>query len=546
MTGPGSAKWAVGSRASGVAVALLIAASSVLVVRAGQHSGATFDEPFYVAKGLESWRSGGNRALMTAGTMPLPVDAATLPLYVWEQARGEPFHPVNDFARLLPVARLAALPFWWLLIASAALWGRALGGEWGMVFAAGFTAFEPNLLAHAALATTDVAACGTLLFAAYAFSAGRDAGPTRRVIAPGLCAAAALSAKASALAFGPILFAVVGLCHLPPGERFRRRGTARLRRDLTLIGSIAAAGMLAYVGCDWAAEPTFVAWAERLPESGSKPILQALARNLRVFPNGLEGLVQQVKHNSRGHGAYILGEYHPRAVWYYFPVALSAKLPAAILALLAATLVARPKSLATPAGWGALTLFAFSLTCRVQIGVRLVFPLVVMLMIGLAAAWPPTRLGVGVRLVALALVIAETLAAGAGRLPFANAFWGGPTHTRAILADSNCDWGQGLPELASWHDADMTDDTMPLYVWYYGGDPAILMHPFHVKMAHTWPDPTPERLTRETANGLVAVSLSLLDACPDRRPATVALCEWLKRQPAVGETGCFRVYRLRP
>ena len=198
-----------------------------------------------------------------------------------------------------------------------------------------------------------------------------------------------------------------------------------------------------------------VTWADRLPDSDSKPFLQWLARNLRLFPNALEGLVQQIKHNSRGHGAYLLGEYHSRAVWYYFPVALSAKLPAAMLVLLVATLISQPKSLATPVGWCALALFAFSLTCRVQIGVRLVFPLIGMLAISLAVAWPRTRLGITVRLATLALIVAETLAAGAARLPFANLFWGGPTRTHEILADSNCDWGQGLPELASWRDATM-------------------------------------------------------------------------------------------
>ena len=181
-----------------------------------------------------------------------------------------------------------------------------------------------------------------------------------------------------------------------------------------------------------------------------------------------------------------------------------------------------------------------------QIGVRLVFPLVVFLAISLAAAWPPTRQGVGVRLLTLLLIGVETLNAGAGRLPFANALWGGPSRAHEILADSNADWGQGLPDLAAWRDQQAIPDGVPLYVWYYGADPAILLHPFQVKMVHTWPDPTPERLTRETANGYLAVSLSLLDASPDRRPRTVALTEWLKSQPVVGQTDCFRVYRLTP
>src|SRR5437016_353480 len=63
-------------------------ASSAWCVTSAAELGATFDEPLYLNAGLTGWRTGSNKLLMSAGTMPLPVDVETLPIYLWEQGRG--------------------------------------------------------------------------------------------------------------------------------------------------------------------------------------------------------------------------------------------------------------------------------------------------------------------------------------------------------------------------------------------------------------------------------------------------------------------------
>src|SRR4051794_32989631 len=80
-------------------------ASSVWCVTAAAQLGATFDEPLYVKAGLTNWRTGSNKLLMRAGTMPLPIDLQTLSVYLWEQYRGEPFDPLLDLHTVLPVCR---------------------------------------------------------------------------------------------------------------------------------------------------------------------------------------------------------------------------------------------------------------------------------------------------------------------------------------------------------------------------------------------------------------------------------------------------------
>src|SRR5262249_33190629 len=111
------------------------------------------------------------------------------------------------------------------------------------------------------------------------------------------------------------------------------------------------------------------------------------SENLRVFSNAGEALVRQVKHNLRGHdGTFLLGHEYPRAVWFYFPVVLSIKLPLPPLLLLLAAALVRPRGLVTWAPAAALLLLLNPLPCRVQIGVRFLLPAVVLLVVGLSAS----------------------------------------------------------------------------------------------------------------------------------------------------------------
>src|SRR5690242_8640612 len=189
-------------------------ASSVWCWTAARELGATFDEPIYIRRGLEGWRTGSHQGLLQLGTMPLPVDVDTLPLYLWERWHGIRLDPEHDLQRLLPWARSGTLLFWWLLLIYARLAGRQLAGAWGGRLAVALIASEPILLAHASLATTDLAVTACLLALVYHFRTGREAGWVRRKAVPACWFAASLLAKASSLVFGPICLFVVELEYL--------------------------------------------------------------------------------------------------------------------------------------------------------------------------------------------------------------------------------------------------------------------------------------------------------------------------------------------
>jgi len=541
------------------------AASSAWCLAAASQLGATFDEPLYLHAGLTSWRTGSNKLLMSAGTMPLPVDVQTLPIYVWERCRGEEFHAFKDIATLLPVARAANLAFWWFLLVYAMRLGRTWGGAWGGRLAVALIACEPNFLGHAALATTDIAVAAALLALVYHFHHGQGMSWGRRVLLPGILYGTAILAKASGMVFGVQAMLALGLWHLanrgdltpPLGSTLRGKAvhlwhaTFSLRKDMTGIGLIGFIVVFAYTGSDWGTEWTFIDWAEKLPDGAVRSAMVPLSHNLAIFPNAGEALLQQVKHNLRGHGTFLLDQWHEKSYWAYFPIALSIKLPVPILALLIAVLMIRPRALLSPLAAIVLLLLAYSLNCRVQIGIRFMFTLMALLNIAVGVAiartWAEPRNGrhvprwfTGVMLAALA---GTSLWIWPHGISFVNQLWGGVANGYHRLGDSNYDWGQGLPELNAWNR--QNNAGAPLTICYFGTDPAILYPPYRpINLYFKLETGSPEELRRVAGTRFLAISTSALHGNTGERPGQVAALKWLRSLQPIGRTQTFLIFDL--
>jgi hypothetical protein len=547
-------------------------ASSLWCWTAARELGATFDEPVYIQRGMEVWRTGSHRGLLQLGTMPLPIDVCTFPLFLWERWHHLRLDAVHGLENLLPWARTATLAFWWLLLIYARLAGRHLAGAWGGRLAVAFIACEPVLLAHASLATTDIAITACLLALVYHFRTGREAGWFRRIALPGAWFAASLLAKASALVFGPLCLLAVELewglfnrslmrarpssprshkravkqpfCERGDDGDARRGERSNAPHDLTTspprrsallrpfvrdFAQIFAVGLLLtflYCGSDWRADPSFLEWAHHLPDGTSSRALVWVAEHLRIFSNAGEGLVRQVKHNVRGHGTYLLGRVADRAIWYYFPIALTIKLSIPVLILPVLLAVARPRVLASWACMAALALLLFSVTYRVQIGIRLVLPLIALVLVGLAAAAVRARSvergapcaprsALRAPRFALPALLAASIVWNAATawsvwpngLCYTNEFWGGTRRGYLCLSDSNYDWGQGLKELACWQQRHRDG---PLSVWYFGSDPALATLPLQEIRFDQLAIRRPEDVLAQVRGRYLAVSTTIL------------------------------------
>ena len=540
-----------------------IVASSVWCVSASTHLGATFDEPTYVSAGLESWHTGSSKRLLDLGTMPLPPHVQTLPIHLWERWRGETFDPARDLDRLLPIARMGTLPFWWLLLVYGWLAGRQIAGPWGGRLAIALLACEPNLLAHATLATTDVAVTACLLALLVHFRAGRDGAWWRRVLVPSIWFALAVLAKASGLVFGVIGLAMVELeyrlaASAGTGDwrsRMRAAMTAvfqrPFRRDLAQISTLGLIAVFCYCGSDWRASPSFVEWALQLPEGPTRSVMVWFAENLRIFTNAGSALVRQVRHNVQGHGVFLLDRVERRAIWYYFPLALSIKSPVPLLILPLILAAICRKALRNWACAAAFALLLFSLVCRVQTGIRLILPLVCFAVVGLSAAlvvaqrelaWSRLRT---LLTASCTLSVAWLLWASASVWPdglcYTNELWGGTSNGYLYLSDSNYDWGQGLKELAHWQEAHRVQD---LDVLYFGTDTSLAhlsMRPLHAGALKLGTDQLPSEVQGRT----LAVGVSLLyGSVTENNKNLYAMMMSLRRLEPVDRTATFLIYRF--
>ena len=443
--------------------------------------------------------------------MPLAIDLQTFPVYLCEHWRGEAL----PLTVSLQYARAVTLFFWSVLLIYAWRAGRMIGGAWGGRIAVALIAGEPVLLGHAALATSDIAVTACLLALTVEFYRGREHNWIRRVLLPAVLLGIAILSKASALFFGPLCILIIDawrifIQHDSLGQRDTR--AQYIKGSVSDLIWIVIGGLVVtvlYCGSDWKTEPTFIDWARKLPAGKMHDAMLWISEHLRIFTNAGDGLVQQIKHNLRGHNAFILGHAYRRAVWFYFPVALTMKFTLALLGSIAVIATVRRQALHNWACAVAAVLLVSSLTCRVQIGVRLMLPLVVFLCVGIGAAaalaFRDSR-GVQRSLLVAWFVVAISWSTFASArvwphgICFTNELWGGTDTGYRLLSDSNYDWGQGLPDLRQWQ---KQHGVTELHVWYFGTDPTVNQLPLRELPLHRIVD---QSVSEATEGKIVAVS----------------------------------------
>jgi len=424
-------------------------------------------------------------------------------------------------------------------------------------------ASEPVMLAHSSLATSDIAVSACLLALVYHFATNREAGPFRRIGLPALWLAAAVLCKASGLVFGPLCLVAVELerclsqrtANIPLEADWRCRLGMRspwMRRFLKDATCIVAGGLLLVIlycgGSEGSGRASLIAWCDHVPPG---PVRTAAAWTTQHAPfpnNAVDGLYFQIQHNFKaGEGTYLLGNYYPagQALWYYFPLALTMKLSLTSLGLMLLLAATRPRSLANWAMAAAAALLLFSLTCRVQIGVRYMLPLIALGTVGLAAAvvqswqsfravWPKWLLaaaaGVGV-----AWSVAAAVVVWPNGLCYTNELWGGTERGYLCLSDSNYDWGQGLKELAIWHE----QNGAPLDVCYFGSDPDIHKLGIRALTLEKMPLEGPDGMLTQIRGHFLAVSTTALYG----HPASLTKCAaFLRQRQPVDRTSTFLIY----
>jgi len=343
------------------------------------------------------------------------------------------FYTRDRYEHNLSRARLGTLPFFIIAALIVAAWTRALFGEVVAIIAVALFTNEPSVLAHAGLATTDMAATASTIAAAYAFWWWLKWPGKRNALLLGLALAFAMLSKFSAILFVPgAMVAIVAVGPRPP-----------LRRAASSFAiAVVIAMVLIWGGYRFSlATPRSAGAAQAFHDAPYARLV-----DVRMpMPELWHGLLTVRAHSRAGHLAYALGRWSPSGWWWYFPLALAVKTTIGfLLLLLGGFFVSRREQLAPLAAGVAILLL--SLPVSINIGVRHILPVYPFFAIPAGAAvvavWKRRRV-VAAGLCAAAIV--PSLLAHPDYLAYFNAFAG--PRPDSVLLDSNLDWGQDLLRL---------------------------------------------------------------------------------------------------
>ncbi len=544
-----SRRWAI---AGGVTAALGL--YGVLALTSLRQQSGTFDEVIHLPPGYVSltWRD----HRMNPDHPPLVRRWAALPLlfmnvkvdpndFAWRVARpwefGKHFlYRWNDAKRLLFWGRLPIVVLGGVLAVSVFAWTRR---HWGLP--AGFLALflfvlSPDMLAHGQIVSTDLGITLFMFLTVVAFARLLDGITLHRLLLAGLCLGAALGTKFSAVGLLPILGLLgLGVAVSPEPLPVRLGATTlsvgRRERRLAVIAAALLAMALIAIVVVWAAygfssplarDPEVNAtfdWSRVQPEN---PVVRSwfeIARG-RVLPEAwVWGFLHFLKH-AESRPAFLLGQYSETGWWYYFPVTLGLKTPAALLVLLAVSLwlaVRRPGPLRVECAlWLPVVVFlGLSMTRKINIGHRHLLPIYPFLFVAAgrcaSLAWRRSADGrrtqrplAAALLAGLALWYAfSVMNVHPHYLAYFNELAGGPRQGYRSLVDSSLDWGQDLPGLAAW----MEKNAVPRVKLLYFGTADPTAYGVSCDRLPGYQPPPPSTLVRVVKPGdLVAISATHL------------------------------------
>jgi len=460
-----------------VSVAGLLTVLLLQLALSVRQESQTWDEGDHIFAGYRSWTNadfGLNpehpplvKLVATAPLLRLPLQTPKLQERYFKTEAfvdGRDFLYQNDADMILFRTRMAAAVFTLVLALLVFLATKEMFGTGAAFIALTLIVFEPNVLAHGAVVTTDVGLSCFMFATIYAFYRYVKAPSVARLIIVGVAAGLALAAKHTGLLVFPILI-LLALCELVRNREGNgaaakaARPTARLAVALIVTGLIAVVVLWAFYGFRYSARPaglqmnpSLADYTQQLKPREAKAVL-TLAHWHLLPESYLYGLTD-VRLLPDTMQSYILGKVYPRGVWFYFPVAFAIKSTLAFLILLLLAVVALAARKLNQ--WREIlfltippALFlAVSMSSGLNIGVRHIMPLYVFfsVLIG-GAVWSfirsDRRWGYAIALLLIFHAV-SSLRVFPSYIAYANELWGGPANTYKYLSDSNTDWAQQL------------------------------------------------------------------------------------------------------
>lgn len=453
-----------------ISVAALLAFFFLQVFFSMQTKSPTVDEfAHHVASGYSHLVTGDFR--MNPAAPPLPRLLSAIPLYFigakaplddisWRKgnspdfARKFFFQPGLDPTRIIFWARLPILFLSVIFGFFVYRWAAELFGFGAGLSALALYSFCPDVLAHAGLATSDMAVAFFFFMTIWRFWKFLRKQTVKNIILTGIMAGCALVSKFSAALIFPALLLITLF-------------TGSWKK--TTIKAIVLFFIVCFLTV-WASyffevkpllrntpdPPKKIAFIKNIGGDSLVRLAETVPMPLTTFSSAFVSMMMTRAH---GTNAYFMGEWSggAKSWWNYYLTAFSIKntIPFLILTLLSFFYLAKlpldhasKLFLMVPI----LLFFAVTLRDRAQAGIRYflpIYPLFFILCGGwISVAWARAK---ALRVLAIALLLwhaMEALGAYPHYFSYFNELIGGPDRGYLYLRDSNIDWGQDLKGLA--------------------------------------------------------------------------------------------------
>lgn len=492
-----------------LAVALLLSFFALQCVLGMRQTSPTWDEVGHLPAGYTYWKTNDFR--LYPSNPPLIKLIAAAPLLFmdvklsldnepWQRQREIEFGQVflyetnSNSGNMFFWARMTIVMLGVLLGFFLFQWTKELLGWWPAFFALVLYSFNPNIIAHSQVTTSDIGFCLFFFLAIYTFYR-LVTNPSRlRLLAAGLTFGLAMASKFTAIILLPVYFVIlIGLFACKRTAMGIPFPSALLERFLQqpwwrIFATSAAAAfaclMLAYgiivANYGFRAEPLvrdadeqakLEALLAKMPAGQNEALVKTVSRAARAVPipgrdyftsfSLMMGITPQIGTNAAGVGRqkFLLGETSPNGFWYFPFVAFALKTPVPLILLFVAGLfLIRKDDLA-------VLLFVLVPVAMMWLGTLqkpdfayryVVLPsLPFMMMIAAKVCAAPFAKKAAAKIALAVLLLwnaGSALAIHPHYLAYFNELAGGPRNGYKYMLDSNLDWGQDLPALKKYLD----------------------------------------------------------------------------------------------
>jgi len=427
----------------------------------------TYDEPVHFRYGAQVLD--GNAERFDGSKMPFSVlNVAASRLAV--RLLGERIE--NDW-QAMSAGRIATIVFSLGLGLLSSIWATQMGGRLAGLVAFGLFVFEPNVLAHSSLITTDIYAAGSITLTLFVYWRFLKAPNAWRAATVGLALGLAQIAKYTSLLLFPILVLLAFLCY---GKRVLSALSQRPHR-LVLGKAAASAGYglliltlsILVINAGFLFQRTGTRFGNYEFTSLQFQRIQAQAPFLSRIPvpvpypylQGLDIMMFEDASGSTFGRIYLLGELHEATGFPgYFLVASLFKVPLGLLALFGWSLVDWLQRLRSGhAEWDRTYLLVpalvfelyLSFFLHAQIGLRyslVVFPVLLIFTAQVVREWERWGWRRRLAFAGLCAYLAVSVVSSFPQfIPYFNELVPDRRLAYRILADSNISWGQNGAEV---------------------------------------------------------------------------------------------------